>query len=336
MTIRDIARESGYAVSTVSRVLNNHPDVSEATKQKIGEIVERMGFVPNANARQLKVQQTAGIIVLVKGAFNMFFAGIVERIQNALAEENCAAVVHYLDEDTDELLFGEQLVRERKPLGIIFLGGNVASFEKRFSRIHIPCVLATTVSDTLQFDNLSCVGVDDTHAGEEACRYLIEKGHTDIAVLGGRRDLSYISVLRYQGFCNAYRALQGVEHDESLYEKCSFNMASGYRAMQRILTQGTKVTAVFCMSDLIAVGAIRAIADAGMRVPDDISVLGFDGVPISRFATPRLATIEQPQKDIADESVRMMLEQLAGNPAQTQLILPVSLIDEESVCAPKL
>ena len=110
-------RESGYAVSTVSRALNDHPDVSREAKEKIKAIVAAHKFVPNSNARQLKVQQNRSIIIVVKGAFNMFFAAILERMQSLISCSGYSAEVHYLDEDADEVLVGEQLQRERKPLG---------------------------------------------------------------------------------------------------------------------------------------------------------------------------------------------------------------------------
>ncbi|MEG2652483.1 MAG: LacI family DNA-binding transcriptional regulator [Ruthenibacterium sp.] len=344
MTIKDIARESGYAVSTVSRALNDHPDVSNEAKHKIKEIIARVGFVPNNNARQLKVQQSSNILILVKGAFNLFFAGVLERIQTAIASAGYSAEVHYLDEDADEVLAGEQLQRERKPLGLLFLGGNVEVFRRRFAAITVPSVLATTVSQDLDFQNLSCVGVDDAAAGGEACEYLLQKGHRSIAVMGGKREMSYVSALRYAGFCRAYTANRGAQHPEALYRNCSFSMDSGYRAMNRLL-QGSadggadgsadklQITAVFCMSDLIAIGAMRAIHEAGLRVPEDISVLGFDGIELARFCIPQLATIRQPQQDIAQSSVQQLLAAIEHAAPRETVILPTTLVVGESVRA---
>lgn len=330
MTIKDIARESGYAVSTVSRALNDHPDVSPAAKQKIKEIVERYGFVPNNNARQLKVQQSSSLFILVKGAFNLFFATVLECMQTAISDAGYTAEVHYLDEDSDEVLVGEQLQREHKPLGFLFLGGNVDGFQRHFSAIQLPSVLATTMSSALHFDNLSCVGVDDVAAGREAFRYLHDRGHTHIAVIGGKRELSYISALRYEGFCQAADAA-GTPHSETLYQRSSFSLESGYRAMQSLLERNSGITAVFCMSDLIAIGAMRAIHDAGLSVPEDISVLGFDGIQMGRFYTPQLATIRQPQQDIAAKSVELLCAQLEKQAAPANVVLPITLLHGESV-----
>ena len=186
------------------------------------------------------------------------------------------------------------------------------------------------MSPELHFDNLSCVGVDDVAAGREAFRYLYAKGHRRIAVIGGKRELSFISALRYEGFCQAAQEA-GIPHPETLYQRTSFSLESGYRAMQRLLERDREITAVFCMSDLIAIGAMRAIHDAGLSVPDDISVLGFDGIQMGRFYTPQLATIRQPQQDIANKSVELLCAQMEKQAAPANVVLPLALLDGESV-----
>lgn len=331
MTIKDIARESGCAISTVSRALNDHPDISAQTKNKIKAVVEHYGFVPNHNARQLKAQQIKCILILVKGAFNLFFAAILEQMQVQIAAAGYVAEVNYLDEDADELLEAQRLQREHKPLGFLFLGGNVRVFEQRFSIIKIPSVLATTISDTLHFPLLSCVGVDDMTAGADVCRALTEKGHRKIAVIGGNPEVSYISALRYKGFCAAYQKATGAAHAEKLYQKSAFNVESGYRAMQILLARAADITAVFCMSDITAIGAMRAIHDANLRVPQEISVFGFDGLQLGNFCTPRLATVCQPQREIAIRSVELLLAQIEHAAAAQTLTLPAPLREGESV-----
>ena len=322
MTIKDIARESGYAVSTVSRALNDHPDVSREAKEKIKAIVAAHKFVPNSNARQLKVQQNRSIIIVVKGAFNMFFAAILERMQSLISCSGYSAEVHYLDEDADEVLVGE-------PLGFIFLGGNTCSFEARFSAIAVPSVLATTLADHLNFGNLSSVGIDDTAAGRRAARFLLSRGHRRIAVIGGNRAVSSISDQRYQGFLQGF-ADEGLSHDEALYQKANYNLGSGYRAMNKLLARDAGFTAVFCMSDIMAVGAMRALTDAGLRVPQDISVLGFDGIELGQYAVPRLATVSQ---EIADQSVALLLGQIEkAAPPQTRVV-STGLLEGESVAS---
>lgn len=330
MTIKDIARESGYAISTVSRALNNHPDVSAEAKKRIQEVVQAHSFVPNNNARQLKQQQSQSILLVVKGTSNTFLAAIIEQMQSAASDAGYSAQCHYLDEDANEVLVAQQLIRERKPLGVIFLGGTVESFKSGFDEIGVPCVLATMVAEEIAYPNVSMVGIDDTAAARSAVDYLFSRGHRRIGVLGGNPAVSYISAQRRRG-CEESFAAHGVAVDEDVFEKANYNYGSAYRAMNRLLDRKTGVTAVFCMSDIMAVGAIRAVRDAGMRVPEDISVIGFDGIELAKYYDPKIATICQPGNEIARTSVELLISRIEkGTPAQT-VVLGVELCEGDSV-----
>lgn len=143
VTIKDIARESGYSISTVSRVLNHRNDVSPDAKKKIEEVVEKFHFVPNNNAKHLKQSNTKTIVVLVKGISNMLFSNIVEEIQQMIGRTDYTLVVSYIDEDDNEVEQALQLCRERKPLGLLFLGGNPEFFKQGFAKVDVPSVLVT-------------------------------------------------------------------------------------------------------------------------------------------------------------------------------------------------
>ena len=207
MTIKDIARESGYAISTVSRALNDHPDVSEEAKRRIAAIVAAKGFVPNSNARQLKRQQAKSVAFIVRGTSNLFFADMLVELQRLVGEAGYEGVVEYVGETADEVAAAQRVCRELKPRGIIFLGGDSRNFRKGFDKIDLPCVLATTVSDELRFENLSMVGVDDKAAGRAAIDYLVERGHRDILVLGTDPERSSPGKMRLEGAARcAWRA----------------------------------------------------------------------------------------------------------------------------------
>ena len=164
VTIKDIARESGYSVSTVSRVLNNRNDVSPDARKKIEEVVAKFNFVPNNNAKHLKQNNSKAIGVLVKGISNMLFASVVEEIQRMIEKTEYTLVVSYLDEDADEVEQAILLCRERKPLGLLFLGGNLEYFHREFSGVDVPCVLVTNRANEMHFENLSSVATDDIAA----------------------------------------------------------------------------------------------------------------------------------------------------------------------------
>ena len=189
MTIKDIARISGCSVSTISRVINDRPDVRPETKERVLEVMREAGFVPNTNARQLKIQQSRSLVFVVKGTRNIFFSDFLVQLQRAATLYGYNGIVSYLDENANEIEAAEKILREIKPKGMIFLGGSVANFQKGFANISVPSVLATLVSDKLDFSNLSMVGVDDRAAAYQAVSYLIQQGHRKIAVLGGPATL---------------------------------------------------------------------------------------------------------------------------------------------------
>lgn len=331
MTIKDIARESGYSVSTVSRVLNNRRDVSPEAKKRINEIVAAHNFVPNNNAKQLKQSTSKSIVVLVKGTSNMLFAKIVEEVQKMLEETKYSAEVCYIDEDKDEVEQAVILCRERKPLGILFLGGNPSSFQEQFALVEVPGVLVTNQGNQLEFANLSSVAVDDVAAGKRAVDYLFSKGHEKIGVLGGDVTLSHTSYQRYRGCLESF-AQHGKEFEEEIYyENSRFSFDSAYRGMVRLLKKAPDITAVFAMSDVTAIGAIRALKDKGLEVPEDISVIGFDGIDLGDYYNPKLTTIKQPARDLAVRSVEILFNYIDFRVGRIHEVVDVDLITGESV-----
>ena len=166
MTIKDLANKTGYAVATVSRVLNNHPNVSEKARAVIMEAVEESGFQLNANAKQLKQQHATSILVLVKDTANELFSEQVETIRNYVSGTKYPIVVDYLDENANEVRRALWLCREKKPLGILFLGGNACNFRTDFEKIDVPCVVVANNMSRVDVPNLSSVSIDD----HEACR----------------------------------------------------------------------------------------------------------------------------------------------------------------------
>ena len=333
MTIKDIARMSGVGVATVSRVLNNHPDVSENTRRRVLAVVAEQGFQPNANAKRLKQQVSASIAVIVKGARNMLFADLVERIQQLLQAAGQDASLHYLDEDDNEVARAVRLCRERKPLGILFLGGDLEFFQAEFAQIAVPCVLLTNCARELGFPNLSSLTTDDEEAASQVIRYLAAQGHRRIGLLGGNWSSTQISYRRVQGCLRAFDALK-LPFDPRWRESCRYSFSDGYDTAKRLLERCPELTALFCASDVTAIGAIRAISDLGLRVPQDISVVGYDGIPLGQFSLPRLATVRQDAQQLARQGVAL-LDSLRNRRLPIHDVVPFRLIPGESVAPPR-
>lgn len=331
MTIKDIARESGYAISTVSRVLNNHPDVSEKTKKHILKVMESYDFVPNNNARRLKSSASKNIVILVKGTSNMFFRTMGEKIQAMVSEREYTDIVRYIDEDSNEVSYAKHLITDLNPLGLFFLGGTLKNFITDFSSIHLPCVLLTNGAESLGYPNLSSVCTDDISGAEAAVMRLIKFGHRKIGIIGGKSDLSYTSDLRRRGCLNAF-AKAGVGFNmKTQYKSSRYSFEDSYKCMQEFLRERPDLTAIFAMSDVMAIGAIRAICDNGLNVPDDISVMGYDGIDIAEYYNPKITTIVQNQERLRTKGVEILLDCIENNMPARHETVPFSLSVGESV-----
>ena len=310
MTIKDLSAQTGYSVGTVSRVLNNQPNVSEKARKTIWEAANKSGFQLNENAKQLKQSHSKAILVVVKGTSNELFSSLVEAIQCRMREADRTLIVDYMDEDSNEVLRALQLCREKKPQGILFLGGNREHFLADFDKCSVPCVLVTNDASGLSFHNLSSVSSDNVRAARTAIDQLAALGHRQFAVIGGDREKSDTTRLRYQGCLEAF-AHHGIPFDgEQDYEAVRFSFEGGYRAAKHLLARDRKFTALFAMADIMAIGAIRALRDAGLRVPEDVSVMGFDGLTIGQYTVPTLTTIRQNVEELAQRSLALLLENI--------------------------
>ena len=331
MTIKDLVRLSGYSLGTVSRVLNNQPNVSEKARQAILSIAQERGFELNESAQLLKQQRSNTVLIIVKGTANELFAGMVEHLQSLFSRTTHSLIVDFIDEDDNEVLRAVKLCRERKPMGVMFLGATNRHFVSDFDKIHVPSVIVTNDASDLPFENLSSVTTNDRQGAACAVDYLIRCGHRNIAVLGGDRLLSDTSAQRYEGCVEAF-GKNGMQFDEQTYYHTGrYSYEDGYSGMQAVLRDTPQVTAVFAMADVIAIGAIRALVDAGKRVPDDISIIGYDGLRIGSFYTPKLSTVSQSVELLARRSFSVLMDCTERGGQARHLTVPFTLSNRESV-----
>ena len=331
MTIKDLAAITGYSVGTISRVLNDQPHVSETARDVILKAARDYGFQLNSNAKQLKQQHGTSVLVICKGTSNELFDRLLVSIQARVAQSRLPLIVDYIDEGDNEVRRAIQMCQEKKPLAVLFLGGQTIHFLQDFHQIPVPCVLVTTDASTLDYPNLSSVSVNDNDAAQLVIDQLISMGHRRFAVVGGDRQTSDTSRLRYQGCIEAFRRSDILFDPDLDYETARFSYLEGYRATQNLLSRGRGFTALFAMSDVMAIGAIRALRDAGLRVPEDVSVMGLDGLTIGEYTTPRLSTVAQPIDSLAERSLELLRRSLEGDPQSHHETVPVTLWMRESV-----
>lgn len=332
MNIRDIAKISGVGVSTVSRVLNNHPDVKESTRERVLAVIRESNYVPNNSARILKQNNTKNIGVLVKGVFNPFFSELINVIGSKINEKNYTMILqqndYVLEHEVENII---SFVKEKRLQGIICLGGNFIDLdEDSFKNIDVPVVLTSvnTVSP-LGRDKYSTVGIDNLQASYSATEYLIKKGHTNIALMIGEENDFCVSWWRYKGYIKALREYDIEVNDDNLLIG-DYDTKKAYEETLKFLKRRKDITAIFAISDFMAIGAARAVVDSGLVVGKDVSILGFDGMDISCYYNPGISSIKQPKKEMAEKSVEILFELLKGNGENKHILLDTELLERES------
>lgn len=337
-TIKDIARICGVGVSTVSRAINNHPDINPKTKEMILRVIQEYNYIPNNSARNLKRSSARAIAVLIKGIANPFFASMLNSLEQETRKKKYTFILQKVDENENELDLAIELVKEKKLNGIIFLGGPFSHTCEKLKQLDVPFVISTSRLNNADVDQdgvrWSSVSVDDYAESYKMVAYLCRLGHKKIAILAaGKKDES-IGKLRYEGYLQALKD-HGIVPDENLIchmEKKldSYDMQTGYRLMQQLLKKKSKFTAVYAISDSLAIGACRAISEAGKMIPGDYSVAGFDGQEIGSFYTPTLTTIRQPVEDMAKVTIELLFHILNKGKTHEMIFLPGELLERES------
>ncbi len=334
MTIRDIARECGVSVSTVSRVLNNRPDVSEAVRRQVLSVVERQGYIPNNSARDLVRSQSDAIGVVVRGTGNLFFSDMLKTVSREIDAAGCTMVLRQIDSDADEVKEGAILEREKKLRGLIFLGGRFDYTPAELALIGVPyvCCSYTNRFGSLREEDYASVSIDDHQTAYRAVEVLLQLGHRRIAALIPSTSDRSISQLRCNGYLAALRD-SGTAFDQALLAETggSFEMEDAYRAVARLVEAGKDFTALFTISDTMAMAAVKALTDHGRRVPEDCSVIAIDGLRLSEYTVPTLTTMVQPAEEMGRQAVQILLDMLQGGSRQRHVRLEATLRQGGSV-----
>lgn len=336
ITIKDIAKMCGVGVSTVSRAMNDHPDINPETKQKILDTIAQYDYIPNNSARNLKRTESNTIAVLVKGMHNPFFQDMFQIFERQVQETEYSFILHRVEELEDEVAVALQLEREKRLKGVIFLGGSFGDAQNRIKKMNIPFVVCTVaLPDQVDKDIYSSISIDDYKESYRMVSYLCELGHTQIAIISGKYDDESIGKLRFQGYVQALK-----DHGIPLNKKLVRNMKqdlpgyspeNGYAVTKELLEGDEEFTALYVVSDNTAFGACKAILESGKRIPEDYSVAGFDGIKMSQYYHPALTTLRQPCEEMAEEAVHLLVDLIEGRQQNQQKIFEGELLAGESV-----
>ena len=324
-TIRDVARRAGVSKSTVSRVLNNDPNVSDRAKGAVGDAMRELHYRPNALARGLSTSRTGTIGLIMSDITNPFHAEVSRGVEDLAADYESNVILCNTDgRPTKEQAYIDLLLEKRVD-GVIFLSAKMGESDVSMLQARrVPFVFAGRTLLDVAADS---VVADSVLGGFQATNHLIGLGHRRIAHISGPARVS-ASVDRYEGYCQALRRA-GILIDPDLVADGDFRQDRGYRAMNQLLDRKTGMTAVFAGSDYMALGALEAIYERGLKAPDDVAVVGFDDISFARLHLVQLTTVAQPKYDIGAIAARMLLERIGdpsvGRPSQ-KVVLPPKLV----------
>jgi LacI family transcriptional regulator len=331
-TLKQIAEELGISSSTVSRVLNGHAKrhrINSETEAAVRKLAEKRNFSPNQLARSLRLSKTNTIGLVVPDISNPFFASIARSVENEARHQGYSVVLCDTEDRTDLEIEVLGLLEGRKVEGLVLVPvGQECAHLKRYERNGLPVVVVDRWFRALK---LPCVASDDYRGALEAVGLLLKSGHRCIACIQGLPGTAP-NEERVRGYRDALRE-RGVKVDASLIVGDDFQEPNGYVQTQRLLRQRPDVTALWCLNNLISLGALRALSEAGRRVPEDVSVVSFDDPPYAPYLATPMTTVAQQHAEMGREAVRLLFERIASGKRvkPERVILPTKLVERKSV-----
>ncbi|WP_025689224.1 LacI family DNA-binding transcriptional regulator [Paenibacillus zanthoxyli] len=327
-TIKDVAKKANVSIATVSRVLNNLGGYSDKTKQKVNEVIRELGYQPNAIARGLINKRTYTIGVLFPNVSSAFSSDILQGVEDYAHGRNYSIVVCNTDDDGKRTMKYLQLLREKQVDGIIFSSSVLKEeYYEAIQAMNIPVVLVSSESN---YATVPYVKVDDCLAACDAVEYLISKGHRKIAMISGGKEDVLAGAPRVDGYMRALEKHQ-IPFDSRYIVYGDFRFESGCIQFETLMRNAPDVTAVFAASDEMAIGVLSAAYKLGVRVPDDVSVIGFDGVQLSNMVVPPLTTVSQPLQEMGKIASETLIRGIETGEMLPGIIVSHSIIERQTV-----
>jgi LacI family repressor for deo operon, udp, cdd, tsx, nupC, and nupG len=329
VSIKDIAKAACVSYSTVSRALSNSPRVKPETRERIKSLAEEMGYLPSAVARSLVTRRTQTIGAVVPTILDLFFAEVIHAIEEQALEYGYSVILANSGGEPQRELAELQALRERRVDGIILAAAHSGSrYASALEGTDLPVVIINNVHKehygySVEMDNFA--------GSREAVQHLLEQGHRRIAYITGP-DTEWDSFERLRGYEQTLLTA-GLPVDSALIVNGGLHPFQGMEAARRLLALSSPPTAIFCYNDTVALGAVRAAHVAGLRIPHDLSIVGFDDIALAAYFEPPLTTVAQPKREMGRQAVQMLLDLLEGKPVE-DCVLPGHLVIRESTMSP--
>jgi len=323
ITLKKVAEKAGVSVNTASRAINNKPDINEETKKRVLKVAQKLGYVRNATAIALRTRKTGTIGVVIADNRNPFYAEVLNGMEEAAREKNYHIILANTQRDYKKEEEAINLLLAKRVDGLLITPVQDRDDDiKNLIEANIPFVVVGRDFEDIEVD---AIYNDEVKGGFLATEYLIKKGHKRIALING---FLYKSPAKgrlegYKKALNKYR----ISLDESLISSGDINIEDGYERTKKMLEKNLDFTAIFAYNDMMAFGAIQAIKEKGLRIPEDIGLVGYDDIPFSSLISPLLTTIRLKKQDLGVESVKLLLSRINGKRKKIKkMMLDVELI----------
>ncbi|TEU16167.1 MAG: LacI family transcriptional regulator [Anaerolineales bacterium] len=330
-TITDVAARAGVSRQTVSRVINNKDEVSPETRARVLTVIEELGYRPNAIARSMVAGRTCTLGCISPNLTDYTFASMIESAQAEARTRGYFILTGSAPTEADvEPLLEEMLLRRVD--GLMVINPHADDRYRYFLPLIGKGMAVVYLKNTPRDEPVSSVRCDNREGGYQATRYLIDLGHAAIVTLVGPYN-EEDAFDRLAGYRQALTQA-GLDLDPALTASGDWSATSGYQATRRLLEAGRSFSAIFAQNDRMAVGAIRALREAGRRVPDDVSVIGFDDIPLASYFDPPLTTLRQPMEESGQRAVRLLIETIQNPDRPPEQVLTHARLMERASCAP--
>ncbi|MFW5985865.1 MAG: LacI family DNA-binding transcriptional regulator [Halanaerobiales bacterium] len=325
-TIRDVAEKADVSIATVSRVLNDQISVSPDTRKKVQIAIKELDYQPNYLGRNLRRAETKMILVILQNISNPFYSKVVRGIEEMGHRQEYNIMICNTDSDPERERTYLELLVNRLVDGVILMEPEIDGFELSQISKNYPVVQCCEYKEEL---DVSHVSIDNVAAGYTAVNHVLSLGHTRIGMISGYNRL-LSAKQREEGYKKALEEA-GIDYDPGLIKLGSYGYTGGLRAAKELLAMKDRPTAIFAISDITAIGAIKAIKEKGLKVPDDMAVVGFDNTSIASMYEPGLTTISQPRFDMGKIAMKVLLKLIKSEENEPESIyLEHELIIRES------
>jgi DNA-binding LacI/PurR family transcriptional regulator len=350
-TIRDVARRAGVSHQTVSRVIKGEDTVMDATRERVMAAIRELAFVPNAIARSLTSDRTHTLGIVTSDIADHFFGQAVSGAEAEARRQGYFVIIGSVEESPgdDEQAY-LQLLLQRRVEGIILARPMLGEAGSRRLAAAASLIPLAAIGPHADIQGIDVVDIDNRQGAFDATDALIARGHRQIATITGPLDWASAEA-RLEGYRDALHAANVAEAQGLEAATEGWGLEEGQQGVSRLLGADVEFTAIFAQSDLLAIGAITALRAHGLRVPDDVSVVGYDDIPVAAFLDPPLTTVRQPMRDVGATAVRLVLDEIAkgreggrdggreggrdGQRPPRRVTLPASLVNRASVAAPR-